>query len=59
MAQHEQLATALLARHFQSLHVEQRMLAVRFGLVEGPARAAAPCWVQGLARLPTCCAMSA
>ena len=28
LAQHDQLATVLLARHFQSLHVEQRMLAV-------------------------------
>lgn len=28
VVQHEQLATVLLARHFQSLHVEQRALAV-------------------------------
>lgn len=28
VAQHEQLATALLQRHFRTLHVEQRMLAV-------------------------------
>lgn len=28
VVQHEQLSTALLARHFQSLHVEQRALAV-------------------------------
>jgi hypothetical protein len=28
LAQQDQLATVLLARHFQSLHVEQRLLAV-------------------------------
>lgn len=32
VVQHEQLATVLLARHFQSLHVEQRALAVRSSL---------------------------
>jgi hypothetical protein len=32
VAQQDQLATVLLARHFRSLHVEQRMLAVRRGL---------------------------